>query len=150
MTEAEETIESGIVAVMKAAVSLPVIGFLAPAEPGTQKMDYDSRIGVKVDLQSQDGDWIGAPCPCTWTAEISVRVAQSEDPSGTLFREACRSVRAALQCFLGDNCSALSSGSFACDAVLFAGTLTDFMDDAEVGAFVKTYTMTIYGRVIPE
>lgn len=148
--EPEETIEAGIAAAIETAVPwVPTVRALAPSAEGTEKTDPDTRIGISVDLASQDGDWVDEPCPCSWTGSVAVRIAQADDPSGSMFLQTCRAVRRALAGFLGDNCGKLDGKGFECDEVRIDSSATIFSNDAEVGAFTKTYTVTVKGRVIP-
>lgn len=151
MTEPEEIIESRIVAqIVGAKPDVPVLGALAPSQPGTEKVAPDSHVSVSVDLAGQGLDWKGPGIPCDYSVSIAVRVAESDDPTGELFRAVCRTVRAALDALLGDGCSTLDGDGFFCDAFVLSGTQTARMAFGDFTQFVKAYTATLTGRFIPQ
>ena len=147
MTETEEIIEAALIASLRAvAVPLEVVGALTPAEDNAEKLGQLSQIGVTVDTAGQELDWQGPNLPCTYTARISVRVAFSDDKTGTLFRDACRAVRGVLQSFTGDGCAALSAGGFACDGFILENTQTALESIGDGEGSSKSYVATVKGR----
>lgn len=150
MTEPEEVVESHLVSLLEGAANgVAVLGALAPSAPGTEKTAPDTHISVTVDKASQDHDWTGQGVPCTYSAIIAVRVAEADDPSGVLFRDTCRHVRAALDILLGDGCATLNGDGFACDSFMLGTTQTVRESFEEFPQFVKFYTATVTGRFIP-
>ena len=150
MTEPEETIEANLSALLAAATpDFDVVGALRPAPDGVEKLAPLSRIGVAADLASQDLDWIGPGCPCTYTVRVSLCVAFADDKTGSRFRDTCRILRSVLTTLTGDGCAALDGDGFSCDAFLLDSTQTsvESLGDGE-GSF-KSYTATVKGRFIP-
>ena len=145
--ETEEIIEAGIVTALRSAsVPLEVIGALTPEADEEEKTASLSQIGVTVDTASQELDWQGPNLPCAYTARISVHVAFSDDKTGTLFRDSCRAVRAVLQSFIGDQCTALSASGFTCDGFMLDNTQTALETIGDGEGATKTYVATIRGR----
>ena len=151
MIEAEEIIESRIVALLSAAVpALDVIGALSPVEAGEMKHAALSCISVFVDLASQNLDWQGAGYPCTWSVRILLRVEEADDKTFALFRDSARSIRGALSPLAGDGCEALDFGGFECDAFTLDSTETALDSAGDDAAMTKTYNATVQGRFIPQ
>lgn len=150
MTEPEETIEANAVALLVAATpDFDVVGALQPAPDGTEKLAPLSRIGVTADVASQDLDWIGPGCPCTYTLNVAVQVAFADDKTGSRFRDTCRKVRGVLTSLTGDGCAALSGDGFYCDEFLLNSTVTADTAVGEGESNTKSYTATVKGRFIP-
>ena len=144
--EPEEIIEARLVELLKAALpGWSVAGALAVASEGEMKELPDTRVTVAVDIASQDLDWRGPGVPCTYAARVVVRVANADDPSGRIFRDACRAVRAALASLLGDRCAMLDADGFKCDSFVFSSTSTV---PGDTGA-EKTYNAAAAGRHNP-
>lgn len=147
MTEPEETIEAKLIAIIAAAApAVDVIGALSAVPEGEQKLSADTYISVFVDIASQDLDWRGPNVPFTYSARVTVHYANADDATGAGFRDTCRAVRTAVTPLMGDGCSALSVGGFACDEFMLASTQTAMDSDADTGGMAKTYTFTISGR----
>ena len=147
MTEPEEIVEAHLSAALAEAVpSLEVVGALAPAPDGIDKTTPDSCVVVAVDLASQDIDWSEPSAPCTYSASVSVNVARGDDKTGSVFRDACRAVRAVLVSLSGDGCSGLDGDGFRCDSFVMGGTSTSPDLSDEVGGMSKTYSATATGR----
>lgn len=145
--EPEEIVEARVIAALREALpSVDVIGALSPVPEGEQKLSPDTYVSVFADIDSQELDWSGPAVPFTYSVRVVVHFADADDASGTGFRDACRAVRSVLAGFLGDGCSALDGGGFACDAFMFAGTNTAQDFSAETGGMVKTYNATVTGR----
>lgn len=150
MIEPEEVVETKVVDILDAAnPGFAVIGALAPSPDGTEKITPLSHIGVFADLASQDLDWKGPGCPCSYSVRVAVRVAFANDKSGAKFRAACRAVRGALAALTGDGCAALDGDGFNCDAFLLDTTATTLGSIGDGEDQYKTYTATIHGRLIP-
>ncbi|MCR5839886.1 MAG: hypothetical protein K6G94_09680 [Kiritimatiellae bacterium] len=151
MIEPEEIIEQHIVSLFAGyALAVPVFGALQPSSQGTEKVAPDTHISVAVDLAAQNHDWTGPNVPCDYTASIVVHVADADDPTGALFRDVCRAVRAALSTLMGDGCAALDGDGFACDAFVFDNTVTSRESLGDFSEFTKTYTATVKGRFTPQ
>ena len=67
-----------------------------------------------------------------------------------MFRNVCRTVRAALQSLLGDRCAALDGEGFECDSFVLGSTNTLTEDRGESAAETKTYTAAVVGRFNPQ
>ena len=148
--EPEEVIETKVVDILDAAnPGFAVIGALEPSAEGTEKVAPLSHIGVFADLATQDLDWKGPGCPCSYSVRVAVRVAFADDKSGAKFRAACRAVRGALAALTGDGCTALDGDGFNCDAFLLDTTATTLGSIGDGEDQYKTYTATIHGRFIP-
>ena len=146
--EAEEIVEARICGFLSARVqaaglAIPVRGALNPAPEGEVRQSGGSFITVYVD-QAESLDDMLRP-PCRWTVRVAVRVDYSEDPTGDMFRLACRAVRSALGALLGDSCASLDGDGYRCDALRLDATATEESEDA----MAKTYTATVTGRFIP-
>ena len=149
MTEPEETIEAKIVAALVAAdVPLEVVGALAPAEDGTEKLAPLSHIGVFSDVASQDMDWLGPGVPCSYNVRVAVHVAFADDKTGALFRNACRAVRGVLDALIGDGCAALDGDGFHCDSFILGTTSTVLETLGSGEGMYKAYSATVTGRFI--
>lgn len=145
--EPEEIVEARLVARVAAAVPhMDVLGALAPAPDGAQKLSPDTYAAVFADLTSQPLDLAGPNVPLEFSARVVVHYARADDPTGAAFRDACRAVRAALLPLLGDGCAALDGDGFACDAFLFTATETAQDTEPEEGGMMKTYTASVCGR----
>ena len=148
--EPEEILESRLIAVIEKGVpGMFVIGMLAPFKSGEVKSAPDTHIAVSVDLASQDIDWRGLGVPCTYEARITVNYSMADDASGIGFRDACRTVRAALDSCAGDGCGMLSGDGVACDAIALNSTSTA-LDDGDTDTMTKAYNLTIYSRTTKE
>ena len=146
--EPEEAIASALVARLAAVCTVPVGGALTPVLSGAVKsLSSDTYVTAAVDVASQEMD---APSPAylfTYTATVAVRFSLADDASGNGFRDECRRVRSALAALTGDGCDALSTATFGCDSFQLTNTTTTFEGD-DNPAHLKTYSATIYGRVI--
>lgn len=150
MIEPEEIIESKVADLLDAAnPGLAVVGALEPSADGTEKVAPLSHIGVFADLATQDLDWKGPGCPCSYSVRVAVRVAFADDKSGAKFRATCRAVRGALAALTGDGCAALDGEGFNCDAFILDTTSTTLGSIGDGEDQYKTYTATIHGRFIP-
>lgn len=148
--EPEETIEANAIALLDAAEpGFAVVGALQAAPDGVEKLSPLSCINVTADVASQNMDWTGPGCPCTYTLRVTVQVAYADDKNGALFRNTCRKVRGVFNALTGDGCAALSGDGFFCDSLLLDNTNTS---NAAVGDGVsnyKLYSATVTGRFIP-
>ena len=150
MTEPEETIESNAILLLSAAnLDFAVVGALQAAPDGVEKLAPLSRVGVTADVASQDMDWIGPGCPCTYTLRVAVQVAFADDKTGSRFRDTCRKVRGVLTSITGDGCAALSGDGFLCDSLLLDSTTTSDTAVGEGESNTKIYSATVKGRFIP-
>lgn len=150
MTEPEEIIEAKVAALLAAAnPGFEVVGALAAAPDGVEKVAPLSHIGVVADLSAQNLDWIGPGVPCTYQLRVAVRVAFADDKTGSRFRSACRAVRAALLSATGDECDALDGDGFSCDALTLDSTVTALESLGDGDGMNKTYTATVSGRYTP-
>lgn len=148
--EPEETIEANAVALLDAAnLDFAVVGALAPAPDGVEKLAPLSRVDVTADVASQNMDWIGPGCPCTYTLRVAVQVAFADDKNGALFRDTCRKVRGVLSSLTGDGCAALSGDGFTCDSLLLDTTNTTGVAAGDGVSNYKLYSATVTGRFIP-
>ena len=150
MKEPEEILEDRMAAALAAAVpAMDVVGALAPAPDGEQKLSPDSYISVFADVASQDLDWESPAVPCTYSVRIGVHVATADDKTGTLFRDTCRAVRDVIRAFSGDNCHTLDTDGFKCDSLVLDTTETQQDLASETGGMAKIYNATVAGRYIP-
>ena len=148
--ETEETIETQLITLLSTYVAnVDIVGALTPAPDGVQKHSPDTYISVIVDIADQFYDLAETVTPFHYSARVTVHCAFVDDKTGTLFRDICRGVRQAISLCLGDGCAALSSDTFACDGLQLVSTQTALDTSAETGGMVKTYNMTITGRVLP-
>lgn len=146
MTEPEEIIEARLIALIAAAApNIDVIGALTPAPTGEQKLSPNTYIAVFADLAAPEIDWSGPGLPCAWSARVVVHWANADDSAGYGFRDACRTVRAVLDSYLGLNCVNFSANGFECDDFQLSSTSTTI--DADGCA--KSYPITIKGRFTP-
>lgn len=149
--EPEEIVERRIVANL--AASLPgwkVLGKLVPAPEGEMREVPDTCVIVSADVASQNMDWCGPGVPCTYRAKVEVRCSAADDRTGAMFRNVCRTVRAALQSLFGDRCAALDGEGFECDSFVLGSTNTPTEDRGESAAETKTYTAAVVGRFNPQ
>lgn len=153
MIEPEEIIESGLCsALAESGLSnrIDIIGALAPVDPGELKSAALSCVSVTADVTSQDIDWQeGAGLPRTYSVRVALRIPQSDDKTGVLFRDSARIVRQTLGGFLGNGCAALNADGFLCDAFILDSTATAIEQMDGDAVYTKTYNITINGRYIP-
>ena len=151
MKEPEVIIEAKLTALLAAAVpALDVVGALELCEPGDMKIAAHSNVSVVVDLASQDIDFAGPNIPCSYSVRVGVNVTFDVDKDGSIFRDATRSVRAALSTLMGDRCAALDGDGFSCDAFVMGPTQTSIAAADGSGAMSKNYTATLVGRYTPQ
>lgn len=150
MTEPEEILEAKIVAdLANAAPGVDVIGALSPAPEGTEKASPDSYISVFADVASQLIDWSGPNLPRTFSVRVTVHVADADDKTHTLFRDACRAVRGVLKTYLGDGCDSLSADGLSVDGFSLDTTETSLDASSETGGMAKSYNATVTARYAP-
>ena len=95
--EPEEIVEGRIVANLAAALpGWKVVGKLSPSPEGEMREVPDTCVIVSADVASQNLDWLGPGVPCAYRARVEVRCSAADDRTGRMFRDACRTVRAAL------------------------------------------------------
>lgn len=150
MTEPEEILEAKIVAdIANAAPGVDVLGALSAAPEGEQKLSPDSYISVFADVASQLLDWSGPNLPRTFSVRVTVHVADADDKTHTLFRDACRAVRGVLKTYLGDGCEALTADGLSVDGFSLDTTETAQDASSDVGGMAKSYNATVTARYNP-
>ena len=150
MTEPEEILETKIVAdLVVANTGVDVLGALSPAPEGEQKLSPDSYISVFADVASQLLDWSGPNLPRTFSVRVTVHVADADDKTHTLFRDACRRVRHVLKTYLGDGCANLSADGLEVDSFILDTTETSLDAASDVGGMRKSYNATVTARYNP-
>ncbi|MBQ6140813.1 MAG: hypothetical protein IJI54_05950 [Kiritimatiellae bacterium] len=148
--EPEEIVEARLVTALQAALpGFVVVGVLSPFPAGTVKETPDTYVSVVVDIADQNIDWKG-PGPFTYSAGVTVHVADPDDPTGKTFRDMCRAVRAVLGGFLGDGCAALDGDGFSCDSFMLGATQTRRESVDNYTETAKTYPATLVGRYTPQ